>query len=84
MNELFQSWQDPTAPPRWQDPTPQNQDPTPTTPPPQPQLLLPCNGLISNCDLRINEALFPMVHNAMSSKEDNFLAYNNIYSLEVK
>ena len=79
MNELFQSWQDPTTtttiPPRWQDPTP-------TTSPPQ--LLLPCNGLISNCDLRINEALFPMVHNAMSSKEDNFLAYNNIYSLEVK
>ena len=83
MNELFQSWQDPatttttTIPPRWQDPTP-------TTSTAQPQLLLPCNGLISNCDLRINEALFPMVHNAMSSKEDNFLAYNNIYSLEVK
>jgi hypothetical protein len=41
-----------------------------------------CNGLASNCDLRVNEVLFAMVHNAMSSRNDLFAAYNNIESLE--
>ncbi|KAL3779304.1 hypothetical protein ACHAW5_006470 [Stephanodiscus triporus] len=41
-----------------------------------------CNGLASSCDLRVNEVLFPMVHNAMSSRNDLFAAYNNIESLE--
>ena len=41
-----------------------------------------CNGLSSNCDLRVNEVLFAMVHNAMSSRDDLFAAYNNIENLE--
>ena len=41
-----------------------------------------CNGLASNCDLPVNEVLFPMVHNAMSSYEDYFVAANNNESLE--
>ena len=42
-----------------------------------------CNGLVSNCKMRVNELLFPMVHNAMSSQANNFVAYNNLLSLEV-
>ena len=41
-----------------------------------------CNGLASNCNLRINEVLFPMVHNAHSSKDDLFAGYNNNKNLE--
>lgn len=41
-----------------------------------------CNGLESNCNLAVNEVLFPMVHNAMSSYEDYFIAANNNESLE--
>eukprot|EP00804_Cyclotella_cryptica_P014991 CCRYP_000597-RA/>CCRYP_000597-RA protein AED:0.05 eAED:0.05 QI:65/1/1/1/0/0.5/2/882/236 len=41
-----------------------------------------CNGLASNCELTVNEVLFPMVHNAMSSYEDYFVAANNNESLE--
>jgi len=41
-----------------------------------------CNGLASNCALAVNEVLFPMVHNAHSSKADLFLAYNNRKSSE--
>lgn len=41
-----------------------------------------CNGLTSNCELTVNEVLFPMVHNAMSSYEDYFVAANNNESLE--
>jgi hypothetical protein len=41
-----------------------------------------CNGLTSNCNLPVNEVLFPMVHNAMSSYEDYFVAANNNESLE--
>ena len=36
-----------------------------------------CNGLSSNCSLRLNKATFAMVHNAMSSRDDLFVAYNN-------
>jgi hypothetical protein len=41
-----------------------------------------CNGLTSNCNLPVNEVMFPMVHNAMSSYEDYFVAANNNESLE--
>ena len=41
-----------------------------------------CNGLVSNCDLKLNEVTFAMVHNAMSSRDDLFAAYNNIQTLE--
>ena len=37
-----------------------------------------CNGLVSNCDLPVNEVLFPMVYRAHSSYDDNFVgAHNN-------
>eukprot|EP00578_Thalassiosira_sp_NH16_P004205 CAMPEP_0181141338 /NCGR_PEP_ID=MMETSP1071-20121207/35770_1 /TAXON_ID=35127 /ORGANISM="Thalassiosira sp., Strain NH16" /LENGTH=462 /DNA_ID=CAMNT_0023228321 /DNA_START=45 /DNA_END=1431 /DNA_ORIENTATION=- len=36
-----------------------------------------CNGLASNCDLPVNDVLFPMVHNAHSSYADNFMGANN-------
>ena len=41
-----------------------------------------CNGLIGNCDRPLNDVMFAMVHNAMSSRDYNFLAYNHIDSLE--
>eukprot|EP00566_Odontella_aurita_P028713 CAMPEP_0113584584 /NCGR_PEP_ID=MMETSP0015_2-20120614/33191_1 /TAXON_ID=2838 /ORGANISM="Odontella" /LENGTH=155 /DNA_ID=CAMNT_0000489663 /DNA_START=66 /DNA_END=530 /DNA_ORIENTATION=- /assembly_acc=CAM_ASM_000160 len=41
-----------------------------------------CNGLASNCDLRVNEIMFAGVHNAMSSEADGFNAANNLKSLE--
>jgi Phosphatidylinositol-specific phospholipase C, X domain len=41
-----------------------------------------CNGLSSNCSKRVNEIMFATVHNAMSSLEDGFIAYNNLKSLE--
>lgn len=41
-----------------------------------------CNGLVSNCNLRVNEVVFPVVHNAMSSYDDYFIAANNNGSLE--
>jgi hypothetical protein len=42
-----------------------------------------CNGLASNCYRRVNEIMYPTVHNAMSALENGFaVAYNNIYSLE--
>eukprot|EP00591_Stephanopyxis_turris_P010932 CAMPEP_0195510734 /NCGR_PEP_ID=MMETSP0794_2-20130614/3296_1 /TAXON_ID=515487 /ORGANISM="Stephanopyxis turris, Strain CCMP 815" /LENGTH=393 /DNA_ID=CAMNT_0040638213 /DNA_START=620 /DNA_END=1801 /DNA_ORIENTATION=+ len=42
-----------------------------------------CNGLASNCNLRVNEIMFGTVHNAMSSEEDGFtLGANNLLSLE--
>jgi hypothetical protein len=41
-----------------------------------------CNSLVSNCDLKLNEVTFAMVHNAMSSRDDLFAAYNNIQTLE--
>mmetsp|Transcript_10461 Transcript_10461/g.18827 ORF Transcript_10461/g.18827 Transcript_10461/m.18827 type:complete len:257 (+) Transcript_10461:22-792(+) len=37
-----------------------------------------CNGLASNCNLPVNEVLFPMVHAAHSSYDNNFVgAHNN-------
>ena len=41
-----------------------------------------CNGLESNCILPVNEVLFPMVHNAHSSFENNFMMANNNLPLE--
>lgn len=41
-----------------------------------------CNGLVSNCALPVNDVMFAMVHNAMSSRDHNFLAYNQLGSLE--
>jgi len=36
-----------------------------------------CNTLTSNCGLTVDQVLFPMVHNAMSSYRDYFLMANN-------
>lgn len=41
-----------------------------------------CNGLALNCHRRANEIMYATVHNAMSSKADNFLAFNNMRPLE--
>jgi len=41
-----------------------------------------CNGNYLNCHRRANEIMYATVHNAMSSQEDGFLAYNNLYPLE--
>lgn len=43
-----------------------------------------CNGLASNCGWRVNEIMFPAVHNAMSSRNNGFLGWNNLLSLEVR
>mmetsp|Transcript_25651 Transcript_25651/g.37517 ORF Transcript_25651/g.37517 Transcript_25651/m.37517 type:complete len:654 (-) Transcript_25651:134-2095(-) len=41
-----------------------------------------CNGLESNCDWRVHEVMFAAVHNAMSSREDGFVEWNNLFPLE--
>mmetsp|Transcript_43656 Transcript_43656/g.76707 ORF Transcript_43656/g.76707 Transcript_43656/m.76707 type:complete len:408 (+) Transcript_43656:278-1501(+) len=41
-----------------------------------------CNGLASNCNLAVNEVVFPMVHNAQSSYENNFVGASNNKGLE--
>jgi len=42
-----------------------------------------CNGLADNCFRRVNEIMYPTVHNAMAALENQFpVAYNNLYSLE--
>mmetsp|Transcript_15210 Transcript_15210/g.31011 ORF Transcript_15210/g.31011 Transcript_15210/m.31011 type:complete len:423 (-) Transcript_15210:163-1431(-) len=42
-----------------------------------------CNGSSSNCDLRLNEMMFGMVHNSMSTEEGGFiLGYNHYLALE--
>ena len=41
-----------------------------------------CNGLALNCHRRANEIMYATVHNAMSSRDDNFLAFNNLLPLE--
>ena len=41
-----------------------------------------CNGLTSNCDMRVNKILFATMHNAMSTRDDNFLAPDHELSLE--
>lgn len=42
-----------------------------------------CNGLATNCNLRVNEVMFAAVHDAMSSVEDGFDGPSNSYHLEV-
>lgn len=42
-----------------------------------------CNGLASNCGWKVNEIMFPAVHNAMSSRDDAFVKWNNLLPLEV-
>mmetsp|Transcript_12780 Transcript_12780/g.26186 ORF Transcript_12780/g.26186 Transcript_12780/m.26186 type:complete len:370 (-) Transcript_12780:282-1391(-) len=41
-----------------------------------------CNGLESNCDLPVNQILFPTVHNAHSSYENGFITASNNLPLE--
>jgi len=41
-----------------------------------------CNGLQTNCKLPVNEIMFATVHNAMSSKADNFYTPSNAHRLE--
>lgn len=41
-----------------------------------------CNGLKSNCDLPVNEVLFPMVHHAHSSYDNNFVGASNSKGFE--
>lgn len=41
-----------------------------------------CNLAKSNCDLKVNDVTFAMVHNAMSSRENLFAGYNNLKSME--
>jgi hypothetical protein len=41
-----------------------------------------CNGFALNCHRRANEIMYATVHNAMSSREDSFLAFNNLLPLE--
>ena len=36
-----------------------------------------CNGFAELCDRRLNEIVFPAVHNAMSSAEDDYITPNN-------
>lgn len=42
-----------------------------------------CNGLESNCNLRVNELMFATLHNAMSSIEDGFYGPSHALRLEV-
>ena len=42
-----------------------------------------CNGSPNNCNLRLSEMMFGLVHNAMSSEEGGFfIGYNQKYGLE--
>jgi hypothetical protein len=41
-----------------------------------------CNGLASNCNMRANDIMYATSHNAMSSQEDGFIAFNHLLSLE--
>jgi hypothetical protein len=41
-----------------------------------------CNGVAGLCDVRVNDAVFGMVHNAMSTQPDNFLSFNHEDTLE--
>lgn len=41
-----------------------------------------CNLISSNCNLKVNEVSFAMVHNAMSSSKNLFAGYNNLEPLE--
>ena len=41
-----------------------------------------CNGLESNCALKVNDIMYAASHNAMSSEEDGFSGPNHLLSLE--
>jgi len=41
-----------------------------------------CNGLENVCNVTVDKYLFGAVHNAMSTRQDNFLAPNHKWSLE--
>jgi len=41
-----------------------------------------CNGLEVNCQRRVNEIMYATAHNAMSTRDDNFLQPNHYCSLE--
>eukprot|EP00592_Proboscia_alata_P010521 CAMPEP_0194364172 /NCGR_PEP_ID=MMETSP0174-20130528/12086_1 /TAXON_ID=216777 /ORGANISM="Proboscia alata, Strain PI-D3" /LENGTH=349 /DNA_ID=CAMNT_0039138065 /DNA_START=92 /DNA_END=1141 /DNA_ORIENTATION=- len=41
-----------------------------------------CNGLESNCELKVNEILFATMHNAMSTAEDSFVYPNHQFKME--
>lgn len=41
-----------------------------------------CNGLEVNCQRRVNEIIYATAHNAMSTRDDNFLQPNHYCSLE--
>lgn len=42
-----------------------------------------CNGLASNCHLRLNQVMYPSLHNAMDTKEGGSLdVQNHLYPLE--
>uniref|UniRef100_A0A7S4NC52 Phosphatidylinositol-specific phospholipase C X domain-containing protein n=1 Tax=Odontella aurita TaxID=265563 RepID=A0A7S4NC52_9STRA len=42
-----------------------------------------CNGLESNCDLRLNETVFAVAHNAMSTEESGYqIGYNHYRNLD--
>jgi len=42
-----------------------------------------CNGLQSNCEQRLNEVIFPTVHKAMSSVDENFDFPHQNFKLEL-
>jgi len=42
-----------------------------------------CNGLTSNCDLRINEVMFATMHNAMSTADEGYFRPNHDKSMEL-
>jgi hypothetical protein len=43
-----------------------------------------CNGLESNCKLRVNDLMYATVNDAMSSQPDGFLPFNHLEQLEVR
>lgn len=42
---------------------------------------LPCNGLITLCDRKYNEATYPATHNSMSAQERGFMPPNHIHTI---
>jgi hypothetical protein len=43
-----------------------------------------CNGLESNCKLRVNDLMYATVNDAMSSQQDGFQPFNQLEQLEVR
>ena len=41
-----------------------------------------CNGMSNLCDMELNKVMFPLLHNAMATSEDNFLLANHEGQLE--